>query len=103
MISKCLRSSSSTNLIHYILDGTAHDKTLTDKRNLMFGAYNVDKVNGGLNSTYTASQFWAVQQRAKNKNKKTKAYHLIFSFSEQDFPLPKMLKSYMNKQKTLAF
>lgn len=92
MISKCIRSSSSTNLIHYILDGTAHDKTLTDKRNLMFGAYNVDKVNGGLDSTYTASQFWAVQQRAKNKNKKTKAYHLIFSFSEKDFPLPKDAK-----------
>ena len=92
MISKCLRSSSSTNLVHYILDGTAHDKTLTDKRNLMFGAYNVDKVNNRLNSTYTASQFWAVQQRAKNKNKKTKAYHLIFSFSEQDFPLPKDAK-----------
>lgn len=99
MISKCIRSSSSTNLIHYILDGAAHDKTLTDKRNLMFGEYNVDKVNGGLNSTYTASQFWAVQQRAKNKNKRTKAYHLIFSFSEKDFPLPKNAKELHDQAK----
>lgn len=92
MISKCLKSSSSTNLIHYILDGTAHDKTLTNERNLMFGAYNVDKASGRLDSTYASSQYWAVQQRAKNKDKKTKAYHLIFSFSDRDFPLPKDAK-----------
>ena len=98
MISKVLKSGSSTNLIKYVLDGSAHDKTLTDKRNLVTLYKNIDSgYNGSRDSLFTASQFTAVQSLAKNKHKKTKAYHLIFSFSEQEFPLIKN-KNEMQKQ-----
>lgn len=98
MISKVLRSNSSTNLIKYVLDGSAHDKTLTDKRNLKTLYKNVDAgYNNSRDSLFTASQFTAVQSLAKNKSKKTKAYHVIFSFSEQEFPIVKDKKE-MQKQ-----
>lgn len=89
MISKIIRTSSSSNLIKYIMNGEAHNKLLTDERCLAIGARNVDKIAKKYDALYTSTQFTAVQQKAKNKHKKTKAYHMIFSFSADDFPLPK--------------
>lgn len=90
MISKVIRSNSSSNLIKYIFKDHAHDTSITTERYLACGATNV--ANGYYNifdPDYAIAQFWAVQQKAKNKYKKTKAHHMIFSFSEKDFPLPK--------------
>lgn len=90
MISKIIRSNSSSNLIKYIFKDHAHDTSITNERYLACGATNV--ANGCydiFDPDYARAQFWAVQQKAKNKHKKTKAYHMIFSFSEKDFPLPK--------------
>lgn len=92
MISKIIRTSSSSNLIKYIMNGEAHNKKLTDERCLAIGARNVDKIAKKYDALYTSTQFTAVQQKAKNKHKKTKAYHMIFSFSADDFPLPKNSK-----------
>lgn len=92
MISKIIRTSSSSNLIRYIENGEAHNKDLTDERCLAVGGLNVDKLGKTYDATYTSAQFTAVQQKAKNKHKKTKAYHMIFSFSCDDFPLPKNSK-----------
>lgn len=89
MISKIIRTSSSSNLIKYIQRGEAHNKELTNERCLAIGARNVDKIAKKYDALYTSAQFTAVQQKAKNKHKKTKAYHMIFSFSADDFPLPK--------------
>lgn len=97
MISKVLRSSSSTNLIKYIMSEEAHSKDLTNKRNLSINCQNVDTTyDGKYDSQYIASQYLAVQKLAKNK-KKTQAYHLIFSFSDEEFPLPKNDQE-LNKQ-----
>ena len=90
MISKVISSNNSTNLAKYILDGEAHNNSLTNNRNLTIASKNVDRTfDGKLDSQYTASQFLTVQKKAQNKNKKVKAYHLVFSFSNKEFPLPK--------------
>lgn len=90
MISKVIRSKSSTNLLRYILKDHAHNTDLTKKRNLNLIYKNVDSAyNGKHDYLYTISQFSAVQSLAKNKQKKTKAYHIIFSFSQDEFPIPK--------------
>ena len=92
MISKIIRTSSSSNLIKYIANGEAHNSELTNERSLAVGAQNVDKIAKKYDALYTSTQFTAVQRKAKNKHKKTKAYHMIFSFSTNDFPLPKNKK-----------
>lgn len=93
MISKVIRSKSSTNLLRYILKDHAHNTDLTKKRNLNLIYKNVDSAyNGKYDYLYTISQFSAVQSLAKNKQKKTKAYHIIFSFSQDEFPIPESQK-----------
>lgn len=93
MISKVIRSKSSTNLLRYILKDHAHNTDLTKKRNLNLIYKNVDSAyNGKYDYLYTISQFSAVQSLAKNKQKKTKAYHMIFSFSQDEFPIPESQK-----------
>lgn len=89
MISKVISSNSSSNLLKYILDDSAHNNELTTKRNLAIKYKNVHPTFSGFDKLYTASQFTAVQKLAQNKDKKVKAYHLIFSFSDAEFPLPK--------------
>ena len=86
MISKVIKTSSSSNLLGYIEDEHAHNDELTDQRNLFLIGQNLGTINGKHEAGYDSAQFSAVQQRAKNKHKKTKAYHLIFSFSDDEFP-----------------
>lgn len=86
MISKVIKTSSSSNLLRYIEDEHAHNDELTDQRNLFLIGQNLGTINGKHEAGYDSAQFSAVQQRAKNKHKKTKAYHLIFSFSDDEFP-----------------
>lgn len=87
MISKVIKTSSSSNLLRYIEDKHAHNDELTDQRNLLLVSQNLGTINGKHDAGYDIAQFNAVQQRAKNKHKKTKAYHLIFSFSDDEFPV----------------
>lgn len=87
MISKVIKTSSSSNLLRYIEDKHAHNNELTDQRNLLLVSKNLGTIDGKHDAGYDIAQFNAVQQRAKNKNKKTKAYHLIFSFSDDEFPV----------------
>lgn len=80
------------------MEGEAHNKALTSERNLSINSQNVDRTyDGKIDPQYTASQYLAVQELAKNKHKKTQAYHLIFSFSDEEFPLPKSSEE-LNKQ-----
>lgn len=87
MISKVIKTSSSSNLLRYIEDKHAHNDELTDQRNLLLVSKNLGTIDGKHDAGYDIAQFNAVQQRAKNKHKKTKAYHLIFSFSDDEFPV----------------
>lgn len=87
MISKVIKTSSSSNLLRYIEDKHAHNNELTDQRNLLLVSQNLGTIDGKHDAGYDIAQFSAVQQRAKNKHKKTKAYHLIFSFSDDEFPV----------------
>lgn len=87
MISKVIKTSSSSNLLRYIEDKHAHNDELTDQRNLLLRGQNLGTIDGKHDAGYDVAQFNAVQQRAKNKHKKTKAYHLIFSFSDDEFPV----------------
>lgn len=87
MISRMIKSNSSTALVKYLLDEKAHNTELTSDRNLAVATQNIQLGrNNKINSLYVASQMYGVQKAAKNKNKKTKADHLVISFSDDDFP-----------------
>lgn len=75
-----------TGNLRYLLDGPAHNKSLTDKRYLAVTGNHVDTdYNGNYNSLYLAKQFEVVRERAKNQHKVVQGQHVIFSFSKQDF------------------
>lgn len=101
MISKVIKTSSSSNLLRYIEDKHAHNDELTDQRNLLLVSQNLDTINEKHDVDYDIAQFNAVQSKARNKNKKTKAYHLIFSFSDDEFPITKDPKE-LQEQATQA-
>lgn len=106
MISKVIKTSSSSNLLRYIEDKHAHNDELTDQRNLLLVSKNLDTINEKHDVDYDIAQFNAVQQRAKNKHKKTKAYHLIFSFSDDEFPVtsdPKELQEQATQAAALIY
>lgn len=86
-IIKSISTKNITNLDKYILNGEAHDKTLTTHRNLLVGGHNIKKdYAGNYNAMYIASQNYAVRKLAGKTGKKTQGFHIIISFSEQDFP-----------------
>lgn len=86
-ITKMIMSNSSHNLVHYILDGKAHNKKFTTERNLFVGGHNIfTDYAGKINSNYIDAQYYAVRKIAGKTDKKTQAFHNIYSFSEEDFP-----------------
>lgn len=86
-ITKMIMSKSSHNLVHYILDGKAHNKKFTTERNLFVGGHNIfTDYAGKINSNYINAQYYAVRKIAGKTDKKTQAFHNIYSFSEDDFP-----------------
>lgn len=86
-ITKMIMSKSSHNLVHYILDGKAHNKKFTTERNLFVGGHNIfTDYAGKINSNYIDAQYYAVRKIAGKTDKKTQAFHNIYSFSEDDFP-----------------
>lgn len=89
MISKLIKSNNARHLINYLLKEVPHNKKYADKRNYLVGSQLIDPVKNNIyDPTYTSFQFAEVRSRARNTHKKTQAYHLIFSFSESDFPTP---------------
>ena len=108
MISKLIKSNNARHLINYLLKEVPHNKKYADKRNYLVGSQLIDPVKNNLyDPTYTSFQFAEVRSRARNTHKKTQAYHLIFSFSEDDFPTPheedpKKQKQILNLQASQA-
>lgn len=99
-ITKCLSRKNSRALIKYLLDGKAHDQTLTAFRNLAVSGHNLMATKGIFNQQivdktylwpFVANQFQATQQMSyaasKGRKKSIEAYHMIFSFSNAEFPL----------------
>lgn len=86
-IVKMISSKSSFNLVHYILDGEAHNKKFTNDRNLYVNGHNIfTDYQNKFNSNYIASQFYAVRKVAGKIKKRTQVFHNIYSFSDNDFP-----------------
>lgn len=85
-IVKVISSTNAGENLNYLINEKAHNTELTSHRSLLFNGQNVygDYANK-VNARYLADQYWAVRQRAKNPNKKVQVYHLIFSFSQQEF------------------
>lgn len=102
-IAKIISTKSAHNLMHYILDGHAHNNKYTNERNLLVGGHNIDRdYQNKINVNYTDAQFYAVRKIAGKTTKKTQAFHNIYSFSETDFPAPKN-KQELQKQAQQAY
>lgn len=102
-IVKISSTNNITNLDKYVLDGEAHNQDITKLRNLYVGSHNLrTDYAGNYNSMYIASQNYAVRKMAGKSKKKTQGYHVIISFSDNDFPLPKNEKE-LNKQAKQAY
>lgn len=85
-IVKAISSSNALANLRYLIDTPAHDESLTSHRSLRYYGCNVDTdYQHRVNSIYTAMQFRAVREQARNPAKKTQAQHLIFSFSADEF------------------
>ena len=95
-----ISSKSSFNLVHYILDGEAHNKRFTNDRNLYVNGHNIfTDYQNKFNSNYIASQFYAVRKVAGKIKKRTQAFHNIYSFSDDDFPPTKDPKKLQQQAK----
>lgn len=87
MISKVLTSKSSTGLMSYLGKETAHSTRYTDERNLVVSSHNFrNDYSGKFNWAYSAQQMVALRELSNRQDKETQAYHLIISFSDDDFP-----------------
>lgn len=121
-ITKCLNRKNSRALIKYLLDAKPHDTGLVQHRNLLVTGQNLEtfpgKFNGKLvqnsyQSLFVAEQFNAAQGLSKaakqGKKKNVQAFHLIVSFSDNEFPpegdqrkeaeqAAKLTKGFLSKQ-----
>ena len=105
MITKVIKSDNARRLLNYILKKEPHNTAYANKRNYAIGGHLIDTLTDWshkkhFDPTYAAYQYAAIRSKAKNPNKRTQAYHLIFSFSEDDFPTPHE-KDDKKQQKTL--
>lgn len=93
-IIKCVSTTNITNLDKYLLDEPPHEKTdVVTQRNLGIWSQNIDKTyDNKYNAMYIASQQWAVRKVYGKQKKKTKGFHIIVSFSNEDFPEAKTKK-----------
>ena len=87
-IIKVNRIKNITALDRYLLSHEAHEKTdLVRVRNFTVFGHNVMKTyDHKFDAMYLASQQWAVRKVAKKQKKKTQGFHMIVSFSDEDFP-----------------
>ena len=87
-IIKVNRIKNITALDRYLLSHEAHEKTdLVRVRNFTVFGHNVMKTyDHKFDAMYLASQQWAVRKVANKRKKKTQGFHMIVSFSDEDFP-----------------
>lgn len=103
-IIKVNQIQNANALNKYLLNHDAHEKTdLIKNRNLLVWGQNYmrtyDKKWDGL---YVSAQQYAVRALANKKKKKTQAFHMIISFSDEDFP-PAKDKKDLDKQTVQAY
>ena len=100
VVSKIKQTKNVSGLIGYQLDDDPHTIDLVQERNLYVDGFNIDRdYNNQMSSAYTKGQFYAVRKLAHKEHKKTQAYHLIFSFSDQEFPFTKDQKELKKQAK----
>lgn len=98
-IVKAISSSNALANLRYLIDTPAHNQSLTSHRSLRYYGRNVDvDYQRHVNAVYTAMQFRAVREQARNPNKRTQAQHLIFSFSPEEFTPTQELLGEQSKQ-----
>lgn len=98
-ITKCLNRKNSRALIKYLLDAKPHDTGLVQHRNLLVTGQNLETFPGRFNGKliqnsyqfpFVAEQFASAQGLSKaakqGKKKSIQAFHLIVSFSDDEFP-----------------
>ena len=103
-IIKVNQIQNANALNKYLLNHDAHEKNdLVQDRNLLVWGQNYmrtyDKKWDGL---YVSAQQYAVRALANKKKKKTQAFHMIISFSDEDFP-PAKDKKDLDKQTVQAY
>lgn len=103
-IIKVNQIQNANALNKYLLNHDPHEKTdLVQARNLLVWGQNYmrtyDKKWDGL---YISAQQYAVRALANKKKKKTQAFHMIISFSDEDFP-PAKDKKDLDKQTVQAY
>lgn len=87
-IAKDIPTNNSYATINYILEDSPHNTKLVQQRNLMTGIHNIHRDYAGkINKMYIESQFYGIRKASGRSNKRTQAHHLIFSFSDQEFPV----------------
>lgn len=87
-IAKDIPTNNSHATILYILDSTPHNTKLVHDRNLVVDFHNLKRdYNNEINGLYIDSQFYGVRKASGRSNKRVQAHHLIFSFSDQEFPI----------------
>lgn len=87
-IAKDIPTNNSHATISYILDSTPHNTKLVHDRNLVVDFHNLKRdYNNEINGLYIDSQFYGVRKASGRSNKRVQAHHLIFSFSNQEFPV----------------
>lgn len=88
---KVISTKSVSSNLKYLFDKKAHNTDLTAHRNELEFYRNASLTdwNGKFNLNYLICQFLACLELAKNKHKTTQAQHVIFSFSQAEFPMDK--------------
>lgn len=90
-IVKVVSTKSVSSNLKYLFGEKAHNTDLTAHRNELKFYRNASLTdwNGKFNLNYLICQFLACLELAKNKHKTTQAQHVIFSFSQAEFPMDK--------------
>ena len=99
-ITKLFTSPSSHRTLRYVMEDRPHNTGLVQHRNLLIDSQNVaPDYDGKLDYLYTEAQFAAVREVAQKSNKKTQAHHIIFSFSDTEFPVVRDSKKQLMQAK----
>ena len=94
VVSKSYSRKNARALIKYLLDEKPHSTKLVQQRNLLVTGQNIYQLADPYHpneppqwdSNLVAGQFGASRSHAKNQHKKTQAFHIIASFSNDEFP-----------------
>lgn len=88
---KVISTKSVSSNLKYLFAEKAHNTDLTVHRNELKFHRNANFIdwNNKFNLNYLICQFLACLELAKNKHKTTQAQHVIFSFSQAEFPMDK--------------